>query len=109
MLYLEDDDAVAAEQYIKKASSLLAACKVGPRCCTGKAPSLLAACEVGPRCGRRGEGGRGPADAPHLHSNGAQRVAACEVGLALHHAEALGAAGFGAGLHGPVGSNRALL
>lgn len=28
MLYLEDDDAVAAETYIKKASSLLAACKV---------------------------------------------------------------------------------
>lgn len=27
MLYLEDDDAVAAESYIKKASSLLAACK----------------------------------------------------------------------------------
>ncbi|PSC69483.1 COP9 signalosome complex subunit 4 [Micractinium conductrix] len=27
MLYLEDDDAVAAETYIKKASSLLAACK----------------------------------------------------------------------------------
>jgi hypothetical protein len=28
MLYLEDDDAVAAEQYIKKASSLLSGCKV---------------------------------------------------------------------------------
>lgn len=27
MLYLEDDDAVAAEQYIKKASSLIAGCK----------------------------------------------------------------------------------
>lgn len=30
MLYLEDDDAVAAETYIKKASSLLSSCKVGP-------------------------------------------------------------------------------
>ena len=28
MLYLEDDDAVAAETYIKKASSLLTSCKV---------------------------------------------------------------------------------
>lgn len=28
MLYLEDEDAVSAEQYIKKASSLLSACKV---------------------------------------------------------------------------------
>ena len=28
MLYLEDNDAVSAETYIKKASSLLAACKV---------------------------------------------------------------------------------
>lgn len=30
MLYLEDDDAVAAETYIKKASSLLSSCKVRP-------------------------------------------------------------------------------
>ncbi len=29
MLYLEDDDAVAAEMYIKKASSLIANCKQG--------------------------------------------------------------------------------
>lgn len=28
MLYLEDDDAVSAETYIKKASSLIGACKV---------------------------------------------------------------------------------
>ena len=28
MLYLEDDDAVSAETYIKKASSLLTSCKV---------------------------------------------------------------------------------
>lgn len=28
MLFLEDDDAVAAETYIKKASSLLSSCKV---------------------------------------------------------------------------------
>lgn len=36
MLYLEDEDAVSAEQYIKKASSLLAGCKVSrrPRCCS---------------------------------------------------------------------------
>ncbi len=29
MLFLEDDDAVSAETYIKKASALLAQCKVG--------------------------------------------------------------------------------
>ena len=29
MLYLEDDDAVSAETYIKKASSLITSCKVG--------------------------------------------------------------------------------
>jgi COP9 signalosome complex subunit 4 len=32
MFFLEDDDAVAAETYIKKASSLLAGCKVSARC-----------------------------------------------------------------------------
>lgn len=32
MLYLEDEDAVSAEQYIKKASSLLSACKVRGQC-----------------------------------------------------------------------------
>lgn len=38
MLYLEDDDAVSAETYIKKASSLLTSCKVKERvsvCCGG--------------------------------------------------------------------------
>ena len=34
MLYLEDDDPVAAETYIKKASSLIAGAKVGVSCCT---------------------------------------------------------------------------
>ena len=29
MLFLEDDDAVSAETYIKKASALLSSCKVG--------------------------------------------------------------------------------
>lgn len=37
MLYLEDEDAVSAETYIKKASSLLAACKVS--CAGGRVGS----------------------------------------------------------------------
>lgn len=32
MLYLEDDDAVKAEMFIKKASALIASCKVIPPC-----------------------------------------------------------------------------
>lgn len=47
MLYLEDGDAVAAETYIKKASSLLSSCKVGPAWAAGRA-----------RCGSRLPGGR---------------------------------------------------
>lgn len=33
MLYLEDDDALSAEMFIKKAATLIASCKVKPLQC----------------------------------------------------------------------------
>lgn len=47
MLYLEDDDAISAELFIKKAATLIASCKV-------YGPSATQSCQVMGRfmCGR---------------------------------------------------------
>jgi len=79
MLYLEDEDAVSAEQYIKKASSLLSACKVRGRCdavsaehCIMKASKTSPRCCRRARCGGSGGGGCGP-----QHSGTVQQHRCC--------------------------------
>jgi hypothetical protein len=77
MLYLEDDDAVSAETYIKKASALLAACKVRRRVRGAPRPRQL------PPAARARQLATPPCPAgglrPHTAQEGAGRGAtACE-------------------------------